>query len=386
MDHRGTLTAVRRSLHVLFVSLALLAPLVLAPLGAHADRIVSEHSRWTRDRSRIVTDVLIERDDGATEARTVTGGKVGDIRMITVHSTLDGLQLEFVRERTGTSKTPLHWQNSCVYLTPDVDGVTDIAGTQELDVLNQMLDHFALSLATCGYLAIVRDEPAQVESKYDGKNAILFREDRWCRPANDDAPEECYPMSSIAVTNIFHRDNPNADDDGVIFDADIELNAVDYAIAVCDPGTGSCATTGEGPFADLANTMAHELGHLFGLEHTCYDGATETVPTDDQGNSVPNCFPTQLLGAAVTDSTMYNFQDPAETKKATLSADDVAGLCAIYATADDPGTCRRALDHDDGWCAVAPPANRSRSSLPLGVLCQLAIGMLLTALVFIRRR
>ena len=36
---------------------------------------------------------------------------------------------------------------------------------------------------------------------------------------------------------------------------------------------------------------------------------------------------------------MYNFQDCGETKKESLSHDDIDAICAIYPTADDPGTC-----------------------------------------------
>jgi hypothetical protein len=38
---------------------------------------------------------------------------------------------------------------------------------------------------------------------------------------------------------------------------------------------------------------------------------------------------------------MYNFEDCGETKKETLSSDDIQALCDIYPIARDPGTCSR---------------------------------------------
>ncbi len=45
---------------------------------------------------------------------------------------------------------------------------------------------------------------------------------------------------------------------------------------------------------------------------------------------------------------MFNFQECGEKKKETLEADDIAGVCGIYPTANDPGTCEPV--GDDGGC------------------------------------
>jgi uncharacterized protein (TIGR03382 family) len=41
----------------------------------------------------------------------------------------------------------------------------------------------------------------------------------------------------------------------------------------------------------------------------------------------------------ITEATMYPYQSCGETKKTSLSDDDLTGVCAIYPKAKDPGTC-----------------------------------------------
>jgi hypothetical protein len=58
---------------------------------------------------------------------------------------------------------------------------------------------------------------------------------------------------------------------------------------------------------DLQNTATHELGHLIGLDH-----------------------------APDPESTMAASADSGETKKRDLTADDIAGLCAVYPVGQEP--------------------------------------------------
>ena len=66
-------------------------------------------------------------------------------------------------------------------------------------------------------------------------------------------------------------DNCNGviDDAGRILDADVEMNNFNFAFTV--DGTAPATAAGR-PVADVQNTLTHELGHLLGLDHTCYDG------------------------------------------------------------------------------------------------------------------
>jgi hypothetical protein len=85
-------------------------------------------------------------------------------------------------------------------------------------------------------------------------------------------------------------------DNGEILDADVELNDR-YAT-----GRGFLFTCGDtGVDTDLQAVIAHEAGHVLGLDHS-----------------------------AVADATMFASQLPQETKKRDLDVDDVNGVCTIY--------------------------------------------------------
>jgi MYXO-CTERM domain-containing protein len=107
--------------------------------------------------------------------------------------------------------------------------------------------------------------------------------------------------------------------------------------------------------AVLQNTLTHELGHLLGLEHPCLAGG-DPPRIDDSGASVPPCA---LAGTdpEITEATMYNFQDDGETKKISLSDDDVAAVCRIYPQADDPGECL-AVGETAGCCSASGSSGR----------------------------
>jgi hypothetical protein len=341
-----------------FASVIVLAAFASA---ARAERVVARHASWNASATRIYTDLLIEHDDGTLRTLRVAGGEVGDVGMVQFElrppgspppdAERYGVNPGFVRSRSAASGALLRWEKSCVYLTPDASGASDVASAQEHAILQQVLDHWRASTQSCSYLEFVVDDPTPAETIYDGKNVVKFREDKWCRPASGADPEECYSPSAAALTTVFYVNTPGKPNDGKIRDADIELNAVNFAVGVCT--LSGCTTTGQGSVSDLANTLTHEIGHLVGLDHTCWD-QPGPAPVDGSGQPVPSC--SAPLTSAQLDATMYNYQDPAEIKKATVEADDVNGFCAIYPLAADPGNCSRALDKDDdGLCAVAAP-------------------------------
>lgn len=371
--------------------------------------VVSSHSRWARGGRDIVTESVLRTADGHEITVHQLGGsvdgigerlepsppllQVGDQVTAQVRLARDlrgrvtrvvrglyapgqagalatgGEPAPFVRTVATKTRVPLAWESSCAQITYQDAGTTDIAGDAEFAAMDAVIDNWNNVTSSCSYLTLQSVGRAPDEVGLDGVNLVVFRGDRWCRPATDSDPEECYDPSAAGLTTLRFIDDASSDRNGAILDADIELNAVDYSIAIDGQTTrpGNC-------ISDLANTLTHEVGHLMGLDHTCWNGGDRL--DDDQGNPVPSCAGS--LPTSITDSTMYNFQDCGETKKATPEADDIAGVCAIYPKADDPGQCSPPDLGGGGCCAIAG-AHSSGARGPTLLL-------LAAALILLRRR
>jgi hypothetical protein len=378
--------------------------------------VVSAQSRWVRGGTAIVTDSVMRLDDGREVTVRQLGGSVDGIGMIAIPSpavlaagdrvsaevviardlsgresrlvqhlwmssapdggvsgATGGTLMPFVRTVASRTHAPLAWEANCATISFHSDGTTHVDGDGEFAEMEAVINHWNDVIADCSYLDLKIDGRKQGEVGLDGTNLVIYREDRWCRPASGDDPEECYDPSAAGLTTLFFIDDNDSDRNGAILDADVELNAVDFAIAR-DGVTnrpGRC-------LSEISNTFTHEVGHLMGLDHTCWAGGDRLE--DDQGNPQENCDPVDALPTSVTEATMYNFQDCGETKKSTPEADDISGICSVYPTAADPGSCFSPKLEDKGCCAVAG----SRSGSPTGTLSVLALAF--AALLALRRK
>jgi hypothetical protein len=147
-------------------------------------------------------------------------------------------------------------------------------------------------------------------------HTVIFREQlcSTAAPANDpcfesdnqdcDSIYDCWPYAdeAIALTTTTYDSQT-----GQMFDADIELNEVDFTFSVLDPPTPPCLSPPapqDGCIStDLQNTVTHEAGHFLGLGHS-YD----------------------------PEATMYASAGTGETKKRDLDSDDIQAICDIYPT------------------------------------------------------
>jgi len=378
--------------------------------------VLSARSRWVRGGTAIVTESVLRLDDGRQVTVRQLGGSVDGIAMVSIpaptllqagdrvsaqvvvardrrgresrlverlwaapeggtsgSSATGGTRMPFVRTVATRTRAPLAWESGCAIVTFHADGTSHVAGDGEFAEMEATVARWLDATGGCSYLDLRLAEPERREVGLDGTNLVIYREENWCRPATDDDPEECYDPSAAGLTTLFFIDDADSERNGAILDADIEMNAVDFAIAL-DGDT----THPERCASEISNTFTHEVGHLMGLDHTCFAGGERLE--DDQGELQPNCDPSDALSAEQREATMYNFQECGETIKATPEADDVAGICAVYPIADDPGECSGPDLEEKGCCAVAGSPARS----PTGTLSLL--GLFIAALLALRRR
>lgn len=348
-----------------------------------AGEVTASRARWARGGRDIVTESVVRTAEGEVHVRQL-GGTVDGVGMWVSHqppllaagdrvtlravrghdlsgrarltvSAVDQLapsrtggdrvvRGDFVRTLNGTGAA-LYWDSNCVFLSYAAEGTPDIEGERELEIMDEVFETWRSETQFCSYMTFELEGVREGEVGLDDVNLVKFRHDEWCRPATDDEPSECYSPDAAGLTTLYYVDDTSSDDNGKIFDADIEINGVHFAISAdgVSGGDGDC-------LSDLANTFTHEVGHLVGLDHTCWNGLGGQ-PVDDAGDPVPACSGALPVGAS--EATMFAFQDCGETKKITPEVDDVAGVCRIYDLNEDPGECRRPSGERARCCTVA---------------------------------
>jgi hypothetical protein len=260
----------------------------------------------------------------------------------------------------------------CLLVTTDARGSKDIP----LDVVDATLRRAVSNWTTrtdgCAYLLLASKPGTRVaDVAIDGQPTVVFRNETWARPGAS-MPHD---PSAIGLTTVFYVDTPGLRGDATILDADVELNNVNYTFttdpASAQPRSGTM-------LADLENTMTHELGHVQGLAHTCWDHLTPEPPLDNLGNSIPDC--NGVVPQSILQTTMYPYAlMPGETSKRHLSDDDVKGVCDVYPSpppgapapacfADVEGGCGIARGRPGRWAATGGPLRTLPALIALAML------------------
>jgi len=188
----------------------------------------------------------------------------------------------------------------------------------------------------------------------------------WCKLLSNGSCDTTmyYDPAALALTTVSARMSS-----GQITDADIEVNAFNFMwgdLVVNPP------TAGGTQVHDLRNAMTHEMGHLIGLDHTCFPStSTMPHPNDDMGVPIPDC---RVASQEVMETTMFPSADSGDVDKRTLGPDDQRAVCEIYPAAADPNVCKPVVPEDEGGCDCGA-AGRATAATP--VAAALAVGFLI---------
>jgi hypothetical protein len=250
---------------------------------------------------------------------------------------------ECVKDDDGCpSGAPVRWESSCVGISIDTKG-SALLDRPEIDrALRDAMR--AWNDADCGggrhpsiqllQVADVECGHADYVKRGPNANVVHFRDESWDGARSQDV---------LALTTLRYGTS-SAD----IHDADIAVNTANKRFALDNNVAGGF---------DLRVVLTHELGHLLGIGHS-----------------------------ENKDATMYAGVETGDASPRTLSADDVAAICAAYppnevrACTIDPegglGGCE-GREPPHARCSAAPAMTRSSGSGHGVIHAAAAIGLML---------
>ena len=231
---------------------------------------------------------------------------------------------------------PLHWIEGCVYYTLAARGSDDVEDFEALaDAVHRGFEAWNVECSALRYVygGVSECRSAGFTPGRGQANLVIWLEDTW--------PYEVELGDALAATSVYY--DP---DTGQILDADVEFNGVDFEWSV----------DGIAGRRDVWNTMAHEAGHVLGLDHSDLE-----------------------------EATMYIYSEAGDTQKRDLDPDDVDGVCTIYPASADPPPCPDppgdgALCLDGpGGCSCAVPGGPGAAPARLVLLALLALAAIAVA-------
>jgi hypothetical protein len=263
----------------------------------------------------------------------------------------------FVRSHPRGQRASVRWSSPRITLTLDTKELP--SGLERGEVLRSLQRAAARwSRPAVGCTAVVvevvdgsRTAPGGAD---DGRNSIVFHGRHWCQ-AGVERRERCYDPRTASLATL--RYGGTAGEDSTIREADIELNAVDFAFTL-SPGSSARAAM------DLETVVVHDIGHVLGFDHVC--GRSKR---DRAGHPLPTC---ESAAGSEHPSVMVPAGDRSSGQalpvRRQLAADDAAGVCAVYPAAPAPARSSN--------CGCRVPPDRSTSFV---AAIALSLAVVLTA-------
>jgi len=280
----------------------------------------------------------------------------------------------YVRYQSNSGKM-FKWPQSCVQLEAYPADLLEMMTAEEITgAVDASAAAWSRSGDPCTYLdiSVTTSTDPSPRATNDGHNLVVFRAANWCKLT---ATGECdsqvvYDQAALALTSVSASTSS-----GIIRDADIEVNAFHFSWAdlVAHPDLRGAGMS----YHDLQNAVTHEMGHLIGLDHTCYFQGP--APLDQNGVPIPDCA---NASADVLATTMFPSANPGDIDKRTLAPDDQQAVCDIYPAAQDPMVCSPpGTMPPSGGCSSAAAAGAPTSAAGL-----IALGAAILLAARARRR
>lgn len=220
------------------------------------------------------------------------------------------------------SGAPLHWLQPTIVLQPirPLQKVSEAVLTESLEAEIELWNE-ALAGCRVPRLALAKTRSEFGPIKQDGISSIVVRASEWC-PDGSSNDASCYEHRLEALTTVYPNEYGPPEEKGVIREADIEINAVDmkWSSDGSVPGTHS-----------LRATIAHELGHVLGLDDACNTPNT-LLARGNRADLAPLC-----TSQDVRTSIMY--PDPNVSSRPSVlkpGTSEVDFLCESYAAGSTP--------------------------------------------------
>lgn len=161
--------------------------------------------------------------------------------------------------RTLDDGTPLRWaeREIVLHLAAERPGATIQPWVRDALVRAAELWNDALERCDAPRLEVAATSRPHAAARADRINEVVFHERAWCSPSAVDF-EECYDASRHASTRLRPFRQPGNPRHGVIEEADITVNGVAFRWSARGERPGTLS---------LEAVLAHELGHVLGLDH-----------------------------------------------------------------------------------------------------------------------